>query len=63
VTTRGGRGGNATWIVLGRPAEVARLEREVADLPRVGVVSLTDALDHIRSSPTSSRSGMDARAA
>jgi len=47
VTTTRRRGGNATWIVLGRPAEVARLEREVADLPRVGVVSLTDALDHI----------------
>jgi len=47
VATTRRRGGNATWIVLGRPAEVARLERELSDLPRVGVVSLADALDHI----------------
>lgn len=47
VTATRRRGGNATWIVLGRPPEVARLEREIAGLPRVAVVSLADALDHI----------------
>ncbi len=47
VTATRRRGGNATWIVLGRPPDVTRLEREIAGLPRVAVVSLADALDHI----------------
>ncbi|MBN2191478.1 MAG: hypothetical protein JW751_01575 [Polyangiaceae bacterium] len=45
VTRR--RGGHATWVVLAGEDRIPHVERDLAGLPRVGVASLADSLDHI----------------
>ncbi len=41
------RGGNATWIVISAPDDVAIVERALTGVPRAGVVSRADPFEHI----------------
>ena len=41
------RGSEATWIVLAPPDRIPNLERTLAGIPRVGVVSQADPFEHI----------------
>lgn len=47
VATLRQRGNSATWLVLAPAADVPRLERALAGVPKAGVVSRTDPLEYV----------------